>query len=80
MRLPRDVSGRDLARALTRLGYNVDHQAGSHLRLTTHQRGEHHLTVPAHDPLKIGTLSAILRDVAAHAGLTRDELLKELFP
>ena len=80
MRLPRDVSGRDLARALARLGYEVDHQTGSHLRLTTHQRGEHHLTVPAHDPLKIGTLSAILRDVAAHAGLTRDELLKELFP
>lgn len=80
MRLPRDVSGRDLARALTRLGYKVDHQTGSHLRLTTHQGGEHHLTVPAHDPLKIGTLSAILRDVAAHAGLTRDELLKELFP
>ncbi len=80
MRLPRDVSGRDLARALARLGYEVDHQTGSHLRLTTHQGGEHHLTVPAHDPLKIGTLSAILRDVAAHAGLTRDELLKELFP
>ena len=80
MSLPRDVSGRDLARALARLGYKVDHQTGSHLRLTTHQGGEHHLTVPAHDPLKIGTLSAILRDVAAHAGLTRDELLKELFP
>ena len=44
MRLPRDVSGRDLTRALARLGYEVDHQTGSHLRLTTHQGGEHHLT------------------------------------
>ncbi len=80
MRLPRDISGRDLAHALARLGYEVDHQTGGHLRLTTHQEGEHHITIPAHDPIKIGTLSAILRDVAAHAGLTRDELLKELFP
>jgi predicted RNA binding protein YcfA (HicA-like mRNA interferase family) len=58
----------------------VTHQKGSHIRLTTQQNGEHHITVPAHDPIKIGTLNAILRDVAAHAGLTRDELLALLFP
>ncbi|MHC5830542.1 MAG: type II toxin-antitoxin system HicA family toxin, partial [Nostoc sp.] len=56
------------------------HQKGSHIRLTTQQNGEHHITVPAHDPIKIGTLNAILKDVAAHAGLTRNELLTLLFP
>jgi hypothetical protein len=41
--------------------------------------GEHHITIPAHNPLKIGTLAAIIADIAAHHGLTRDELLKQLF-
>lgn len=79
MKLPRDMTGRQLAQALARLGYAIDHQTGSHIRLTTRQRGEHHVTVPAHDPLRVGTLSAILRDVGSHAGLDRDELLRRLF-
>jgi predicted RNA binding protein YcfA (HicA-like mRNA interferase family) len=79
VRLPRDLSGRDLAKALARLGYEVDHQTGSHIRLTTHRGGEHHVTVPAHDALKIGTLIALLRSVADHVGLSRDELTRELF-
>ncbi|MEO0932368.1 MAG: type II toxin-antitoxin system HicA family toxin, partial [Cyanobacteria bacterium J06641_2] len=41
--------------------------------------GEHHITVPAHNPLKVGTLNAILRDVAEHFDLTRDELLSQIF-
>ncbi|MEH1833889.1 MAG: type II toxin-antitoxin system HicA family toxin [Nostoc sp.] len=80
MKLPRDLSGSELVNALAGLGYEISHQKGSHIRLTTQQNGEHHITVPAHDPIKIGTLNAILRDVAAHAGLTRDELLVLLFP
>jgi predicted RNA binding protein YcfA (HicA-like mRNA interferase family) len=79
VKLPRDLSGPDLVRALARLGYAPTHQRGSHVRLTTTQGGEHHLTVPAHDPLKVGTLNAILRDVAEHFGLTRDEVLERLF-
>lgn len=78
-RLPRDLSARDLVLALGRLGYEVTRQTGSHLRLTTARGGEHHLTIPAHDPLKIGTLSSILHDVAAHHRLSRDDLLRELF-
>ncbi|MEH2287614.1 type II toxin-antitoxin system HicA family toxin [Nostoc sp.] len=80
MKLPRDLSGLELINALARLGYEVSHQKGSHIRLTTQQNGEHHITVPAHDPIKIGTLNAILKDVAAHADLTCDELLVLLFP
>ena len=41
MRLPRDVSGDDLAKALGHLGYRVTRQTGSHLRLTTLEGGEH---------------------------------------
>ena len=79
MKFPRDLSGRELVKALARLGYEVSHQTGSHIRLTTLRNGEHHVTVPAHDPIKIGTLNAILRDVAEHAGLIREELLELLF-
>jgi predicted RNA binding protein YcfA (HicA-like mRNA interferase family) len=43
VRLPRDVSGRALARALHRYGYEVTRDAGSHMRLTTQQGGEHHV-------------------------------------
>jgi predicted RNA binding protein YcfA (HicA-like mRNA interferase family) len=79
MKLPRDISGVDLAKALARLGYVVDHQRGSHVRLTTQQPREHHITIPAHDPIKIGTLDAILRAVGEHAKLERGELLRLLF-
>jgi predicted RNA binding protein YcfA (HicA-like mRNA interferase family) len=79
VKLPRDLSGQELVKALERLGYEVSRQTGSHIRLTTQHNGEHHITIPAHDPIKIGTLNAILRDVADHADLSREELLEELF-
>ncbi len=79
MKLPRDLSGEGLAKALTRFDYILDRQTGSHIRLTTQLNGEHHITIPAHNPLKVGTLNAILRDVAEHFDLTRDELLSQLF-
>ncbi len=44
MRLPRDISGLELARALETLGYAIDHQRGSHIRLTTLRPSEHHIT------------------------------------
>lgn len=78
-RLPRDVSGHQLASTLTRFGYEITRQTGSHLRLTTHTNGEHHLTVPAHDSLKIGTLSGILGDIARHLEISKNELIDELF-
>lgn len=79
MKLPRDLSGRGLAKALQVLGYRVTRQAGSHLRITTTTHGEHHVTVPDHDPLRVGTLGGILADVAVHFELTREELAKRLF-
>jgi predicted RNA binding protein YcfA (HicA-like mRNA interferase family) len=79
MKLPRNLSGDDLAKALERLGYQVTRQTGSHVRLTTDQNGEHHVTIPRHDSLRVGTLSSILRDVAEHHGLSKDELTELLF-
>jgi predicted RNA binding protein YcfA (HicA-like mRNA interferase family) len=79
MKLPRDLSGEVLAKALEKLGYRVDRQTGSHIRLTTQENGEHHITIPNHSPIKIGTLSAILRDIENHFDVTREELLTQLF-
>jgi predicted RNA binding protein YcfA (HicA-like mRNA interferase family) len=80
VKLPRDVSGLELVKSLACLGYEVSRQTGSHIRLTTQRNGEHNITVPAHDPIKVGTLNAILRDIASHHGLNRDELVMLLFP
>jgi predicted RNA binding protein YcfA (HicA-like mRNA interferase family) len=78
MKLPRDLTGLQLVKNLEVLGYKMTRQTGSHIRVTTLQNGEHHLTIPAHNPLKTGTLSAILNDVAQHFNLTHDELLSRL--
>ena len=79
MKLPRDLSGQDLARALAVYGYALTRQAGSHLRLTTHLQGEHHLTIPDHASLRVGTLAAILTEVANHFQLERSAVLHRLF-
>ncbi|WP_414040583.1 type II toxin-antitoxin system HicA family toxin [Acidithiobacillus sp. M4-SHS-6] len=78
MRIPRDLSGSDLVKRLERLGYHATRQTGSHLRLTSRERGEHHVTIPNHDPLRIGTLASILDAVAEHQGMTREALLQLL--
>ena len=80
MKLPRDLSGNELAKALSHLGYRLTRQTGSHMRLTTGIGGEHHVTVPAHDPLKPGTLNSVLRSVGEHFRLDRENLLRRLFP
>ena len=80
MRLPRDVSGRELVRALAMFGYAVVRQTGSHIRLATRHTGvEHLLTIPDHDPIKLGTLNGILTDVAGYLKLSKQELLQSLF-
>lgn len=78
MRLPRDVSGPDLVRALKLIGYQASRQTGSHIRLSTSENGEHHITVPNHKPIRIGTLASILDDVALHFAVDRAEILARL--
>lgn len=56
MKLPRDISGEELATRLRKLGYEVTRTTGSHQRLTTAQNGEHHITIPLHHPLLLESL------------------------
>jgi predicted RNA binding protein YcfA (HicA-like mRNA interferase family) len=79
MRLPRDLSGEALAKELKVFGYEITRQTGSHMRLTTIQNGQHHITIPNHSPLRAGTLSSILSDVSEHFKMDRQELLQKLF-
>ena len=75
MRIPRDLSASDLNKILKKLGYDVTRQTGSHIRLTTTVKGQHHVTVPNHDPIKIGTLNSILSDVSDHLGIDKEDIL-----
>jgi predicted RNA binding protein YcfA (HicA-like mRNA interferase family) len=79
-RLPRDLSGDDLIRKLKSFGYEPTRQTGSHIRLSrTVEDAQHHLTIPRHKTLRVGTLSNIVSDIALQLGKTKDELSKELF-
>jgi predicted RNA binding protein YcfA (HicA-like mRNA interferase family) len=73
-RRPRDINGMQLAKALGRVGYAVTRQSGSHIRLTLSAAPEHHVTIPAHQPLKLGTLA----EVCGRLQVDRDELLQRL--
>lgn len=79
MRVPRDLSSDDLIKSLASLDYEVIRQTGSHIRLRTDRNGQHNITIPAYNPIKLGTLTAILRDVASHFQITRNQLLERLF-
>jgi predicted RNA binding protein YcfA (HicA-like mRNA interferase family) len=51
MKLPRNVDGDELARLLKRYGYSIDHQTGSHQRLSAvFNEKTHDLTIPRHKP------------------------------
>lgn len=75
MRIPRDLDGSTLVRRLRKLGYERTRQSGSHVRLTRKTATEeHHVTIP----LRVGTLNAILTDIAAHLSLSKDDLIRRV--
>jgi predicted RNA binding protein YcfA (HicA-like mRNA interferase family) len=79
MKLPRDLSGQSLVKHLLKhWGYHQVHQVGSHIILQSQQPTPHRIAVPAHNPLRIGTLNAILAAVAAHKNVAKEEILKEI--
>jgi predicted RNA binding protein YcfA (HicA-like mRNA interferase family) len=78
MKLPRDLDGPRLVKALGVLGYEPTRQKGSHIRVTTQRDGENHEVIPFHHPIKAGTLASILKRIAAHHGLTVEALLEML--
>ncbi|PYJ47615.1 MAG: hypothetical protein DME85_04545 [Verrucomicrobia bacterium] len=71
MKLPRDVSGPQAVKALCRLGFEREHQEGSHIRLA---RGRLRVTVPNHRTLAPKTLQSILRQ----AGVSLREFMDTL--
>jgi predicted RNA binding protein YcfA (HicA-like mRNA interferase family) len=79
VKTPRDIYGRDLANHLVRRWqYVEDRQLGSHIILRTEEPTGQTLPIPAHKPLKTGTLSAIIRMVADHKQVSRTDLLEGL--
>jgi len=80
LKLRRDLSGAELASALHRYGYEIVRQTGSHIRLTSLVKGtEHHITIPRHKRLTVGTLSAVVTDLARYLDVSRERLLEDLF-
>ena len=79
MRIPRDVSGEELIRLLGRIGYRATRQTGSHVRLTLVSDGEHQVTIPKSGDLRVGTLNSILKDVADHLKVSKEELIERLW-
>lgn len=72
-KLPR-LSGKELIKALSKIGYCIDHQTGSHIILRQRKEPHKRLTVPNHKELAIGTLRAIMRQ----ANLSRKDLFNLL--
>ena len=81
MKLPRDLSGTEIARRLTRhYGYRVTRSRGSHMTMTLTAGGdEHQVTVPRHRDVRVGTLDAIIADVAAFLALPKRAVRNTLF-
>jgi predicted RNA binding protein YcfA (HicA-like mRNA interferase family) len=80
VKIPRDTGGEALASLLSRYGYRVTRQTGSHMRLTSTSRGsEHHITIPSHNPLRVGTLASIIGEVADYLEIEHQKLAENLF-
>jgi len=58
--------------------YESVRQKGDHVYMTTAIKGEHHIAIPLHRAVIVGTLSSILAAVADHLGMSREELLRAM--
>jgi predicted RNA binding protein YcfA (HicA-like mRNA interferase family) len=80
LKLPRDLDGERLTSLLRPYGCEITRQSGSHMRLTSAVKGrEHHVTIPAHKELGVGTLHSILREVARYLEMDPNALVRKLF-
>jgi len=76
VKIPCDLNGVELAHKLRVLGYDTTRQTGSHRRLTLlGPAGQQHFTIPAHRPLRLGTLRAIPKSVCEQCEMELTELL-----
>ncbi len=80
VKIPRDISGKELLKLLNKYDYKITRRTGSHIRLTSTYKGiEHKITIPDHQTIKIGTINNILSDVADYLKLSKKEIVEELF-
>ncbi|EHQ36250.1 type II toxin-antitoxin system HicA family toxin [Methanoplanus limicola] len=68
------ISSFEAIKALNKLGYDIDHQTGSHIILRQGKEPHRRLTIPNHQEIAKGTIISIIKQ----AGLTREEFLKLL--
>lgn len=73
MRLP-VVSGKKVLKALQKIGFEIDHQTGSHIIMRESQQPFRRVTVPNHKVIVPRTLVSIIRE----SGLTREDFIKLL--
>jgi len=79
MKIPPDILGRDIIKALKVFGYETVRQNGSHIMVTSIKNGEHHLVITNHSPVKVVTLNGIISHVSQLFQLTKEEVLNQLF-
>jgi len=76
MRIPRHLSGQAVSKVLVnRLEYRVVHKRGSHIVLETNEPAHQRVVIPDHKVLRVGTLNSIIRAVANHKRVSKDEIL-----
>jgi hypothetical protein len=79
VKLPRDLSGRDRAKALVSIGaIGRSTKSAAILFFKPIHRLLTASSVPAHDELRIGTLNAILRAVTKAKAVSREEVVAKL--
>jgi predicted RNA binding protein YcfA (HicA-like mRNA interferase family) len=79
MKLPRNVSDNELIKFLQKIGDFISRQKGN-LQLSCNlPSGEHLITIPNQDPIKMGTLSSILSDISQAHKISKQELINKIF-
>jgi predicted RNA binding protein YcfA (HicA-like mRNA interferase family) len=78
MKMPRELSAKELISVLKKLGYRQIQQTGSHARFFHSGLPDHKITIPITDKIKVGTLNAILNEVAKHLKIDKQDLIKLL--
>ena len=76
---PRDVSGKDLVKVLSKYGYEVLTQSGSHIRMSINTNdGVKNITVPNHTSIKLCTLMSIINEVSSQLNIDKVDVINKL--
>lgn len=68
------VSGEEAFKAFQKIGYDFDHQTGSHIIVRRNSVPFRRLTIPNHREIAKGTLRSLIRE----AGLTVEQFIELL--